>query len=56
MVRRFAGEMGYDLAKVNVIATGGLAEIVCKESKTVKVIDPYLTLDGLRMLAKLNHN
>lgn len=54
MVRRFAAEMGYDLAKVNVVATGGLAEIVCKQSKTVKIIDPYLTLDGLKILAKLN--
>ena len=54
MVRRFAEEMGYDLAAINVVATGGLAEIVCQQSKTVKFIDPYLTLDGLKILAKLN--
>lgn len=54
MVKRFCEEMGYDLARVNVVATGGLAEVVCKESKTVKVIDQYLTLDGLKILAKLN--
>ena len=54
MVKRFCEEMGYDLARVNVVVTGGLAEVVCKESKTVKVIDPYLTLDGLKILAKLN--
>lgn len=54
MVKRFCEEMGYDLARVNVVATGGLAEVVCKEAKTVKVIDPYLTLDGLKILAKLN--
>lgn len=54
MVRRFVGEMGYDPARVNVVATGGLAEIVCLQSKTVKIIDPYLTLDGLKILARLN--
>ena len=54
MVKRFCEEMGYDLARVNVVATGGLAEVVCKEAKTVKFIDQYLTLDGLKILAKLN--
>ncbi|MFA6356772.1 MAG: type III pantothenate kinase [Candidatus Omnitrophota bacterium] len=37
---------------VRVIATGGHAEIVAKFSSAVKRIDPYLTLRGLRIIAK----
>jgi type III pantothenate kinase len=51
MVARFRAELGNDM---KVIATGGLAEIVARETKVVDVIAPWLTLDGLRILWELN--
>jgi type III pantothenate kinase len=33
-----------------VIATGGLAELVAKESKTIEEVNPTLTLEGLRRI------
>jgi type III pantothenate kinase len=33
--------------KPTVIATGGLAELICGEAKQVDIIDPFLTLKGL---------
>ncbi len=52
MVARFRKELGEDM---KVIATGGLAEIVAKETDVIEVISPWLTLDGLRLLWDLNH-
>jgi type III pantothenate kinase len=33
-----------------VIATGGLAELIAPHSKTIREVDPFLTLDGLRIV------
>jgi type III pantothenate kinase len=52
MVERFRAELGPDM---KVIATGGLAEIIAKETAAVQVTAPWLTLDGLRILWDLNH-
>ena len=52
MVTRFRAELGEDM---KVIATGGLAGIVAKETDVIDEISPWLTLDGLRMLWDLNH-
>lgn len=35
---------------VKVIATGGLATLIAKSSKTIDVVDPMLTLKGLLVL------
>ncbi len=51
MVARFKTELGADM---KVVATGGLAEVVAKETKVIDVIAPWLTLDGLRMIWELN--
>ncbi|MDP1713714.1 MAG: type III pantothenate kinase [Anaerolineales bacterium] len=51
MVARFRSELGSDM---KVIATGGMAEVVAKETKVIDVIAPWLTLDGLRMIWELN--
>lgn len=53
MVARFRSELGSDM---KVIATGGMAEVVAKETKVIDVIAPWLTLDGLRLIWELNHN
>jgi type III pantothenate kinase len=52
MVARFRVELGEDM---KVIATGGLAEIVAKETSVIQIISPWLTLEGLRILWELNH-
>ena len=39
---------------MKVVATGGLAEVVAKETKVIDVIAPWLTLDGLRLIWELN--
>src|SRR5258706_771773 len=51
MVERFREELGADM---KVIATGGMAEIVAKETPVVQIIAPWLTLDGLRIIWELN--
>jgi type III pantothenate kinase len=51
MVVRFRGELG---PKMKVIATGGLAEIVAKETSAIEILAPWLTLDGLRIIWDLN--
>ncbi|MEK6750768.1 MAG: type III pantothenate kinase [Chloroflexota bacterium] len=53
MVARFRSELGGDM---KVIATGGLAEVVAKETKVIDIIAPWLTLDGLRLIWELNPN
>lgn len=37
-----------------VVATGGLAELIAAESKTIKTVNPLLTLQGLRILYERN--
>jgi type III pantothenate kinase len=51
MVNRFRAELG---PKMKVIATGGLAEIIAKETDIVDIIAPWLTLDGLRIVWEIN--
>jgi type III pantothenate kinase len=41
-------------AEARVIATGGLAELVAPHSSTIELVDPHLTLDGLRLVWELN--
>ena len=44
-------ELGDDM---QVIATGGLAEVVARETPVIQHVDPWLTLDGLRIIYMLN--
>ncbi len=52
MVSRFRAELGNNM---KVIATGGMAEVIARETQVVDFIAPWLTLDGLRMIWELNH-
>jgi len=36
------------------VATGGQAELIGNESKLIDKINPYLTLQGLRMVYEMN--
>lgn len=51
MVARFRQELG---EHARVIATGGLAELIHKESRSIEVVDQLVTLDGLRLLYERN--
>jgi type III pantothenate kinase len=42
------GELG--AAETPVIATGGLADLIAPHSRTIGRVDPWLTLDGLRIV------
>jgi type III pantothenate kinase len=52
IVERMKKELSAD---ARVVATGGLAELVSPETKTIQEIKPQLTLEGLRLLFEINH-
>ena len=41
-------------ADARAVATGGLDDLVAPHSRTIERVDPFLTLDGLRMVWELN--
>ena len=51
MVARFKAELG---PQTRIIATGGLAEIIARETSVIDIVDPWLTLHGLRIIYELN--
>jgi type III pantothenate kinase len=51
MVERFRSELG---PATKVIATGGLAEVLAKQTKIISILAPWLTLDGLKIIYELN--
>ena len=51
MVKRFKQELGEES---KVIATGGFAELISRETSSIDVANPDLTLIGLRMIYDMN--
>lgn len=51
IVNRIKKEIGHE---VKVIATGGIASLIAKESETIEETDENLTLEGLKILYKRN--
>jgi len=51
LVKRMRAELG---GRTRVVATGGLAEIIAAETDVIEVVEPDLTLMGLRMIYEMN--
>lgn len=54
IINKIKSELG--LSEINVVATGGLGEIIAKEVKSINKVDRTLTLDGLKTIYQLNKN
>lgn len=52
MVNRFRSVLG---DQMKVIATGSLVDMIAKETKIFHIIEPWLTLEGLRIIWEMNH-
>lgn len=50
IVTRFRAELG---PQMKVIATGGLAPLVAAETDVIDLVDPWLTLEGLRLMWRM---
>ena len=52
IVGRMKAEMGFE--GIKVVATGGLAGLVAKETSAIDLVDPDITLQGLRIIYERN--
>ena len=52
IVERIRGELG---AEAQTVATGGLADLIVPHAHTLETIDPFLTLEGIRLVWHRNH-
>src|SRR2546425_716611 len=53
IVDAIRGELGVD---AQAIATGGLADLIAPHARTIAKVDPFLTLDGLRIVWDRNRD
>ena len=53
IVRKIREELG---KKAKVIATGGIVEWIASQTESIDVIDPFLTLEGLRIIYEKNRD
>jgi len=53
LVHRMQAELG---TSCPVVATGGLAELIAAETEAITTVEPYLTLEGLRLIYEMNRS
>lgn len=53
MVNRFRKHLGDEM---KVICTGGLGELISRETDVIKISAPWLTLEGLRIIWEMNQD
>jgi type III pantothenate kinase len=51
LVARFRAELGPEM---KVIATGGLSSLIAAETDAIDAVEPWLTLEGLRLIWDMN--
>ena len=51
IVDRIRGELGVE---AQTVATGGLADLIVPHARTLEAIDPFLTLEGVRLVWERN--
>jgi type III pantothenate kinase len=51
MVRRFRKELGPEM---KTVGTGALIELIARETESIDIIEPWLALEGLRVIYDLN--
>ncbi len=55
LVEGLVAQIKHELAEeARVVATGGFADLIAKETKVIELVDPDLTLNGLRIIHELN--
>ena len=52
VVERIREELGVE---AQTVATGGLADLIVPHARTLERVDPFLTLEGLRLVWERNH-
>jgi len=53
MVNRFRAELGPEM---KTVGTGQLVELIAKETQSIDMVEPWLALQGLKVIYELNRN